>query len=103
MLEVSEIASLVQEQADDQAILIFGAAVNEDMEDEIAITVIATGFSEGADSKIDYSSFDNKVPRKVVTDEGLEGTETTLEKLFEEHEDDEEDDSKFDIPTFLSN
>lgn len=103
MLEVSEIASLVQEQADDQAILIFGAAVNEDMEDEIAITVIATGFSEGADSKIDYSNFDNKVPRKVVTDEGLEGTETTLEKLFEEHEDDEEDDSKFDIPTFLSN
>ena len=38
-----------------------------------------------------------------MTDEGLEGTETTLEKLFEEHEDDEEDDSKFDIPTFLSN
>ena len=103
MLEVSEIASLVQEQADDQAILIFGAAVNEEMEDEIAITVIATGFSEGADNKIDYSSFDNKVPRKVVTDEGLEGTETTLEKLFEDHEGDEEDDSKFDIPTFLSN
>ena len=103
MLEVSEIASLVQEQADDQAILIFGAAVNEEREDEIAITVIATGFSEGADNKIDYSSFDNKVPRKVVTDEGLEGTETTLEKLFEDHEGDEEDDSKFDIPTFLSN
>ena len=103
MLEVSEIASLVQEQADEQAILIFGAAVNEDMEDEIAITVIATGFNEGADNTIDYSNFNNKVPRKVVTDEGLEGTETTLEKLFEEHEDDEEDDSKFDIPTFLSN
>ena len=33
--------------ADDDAILIFGAAVSEDMEDEIAITVIATGFSEG--------------------------------------------------------
>lgn len=103
MLEVSEIASLVQEQADEQAILIFGAAVNEDMEDEIAITVIATGFNEGADNTIDYSNFNNKVPRKVVTDEGLGGTETTLEKLFEEHEDDEEDDSKFDIPTFLSN
>lgn len=104
MLEVSEIASLVQEQADEQAILIFGAAVNEDMEDEIAITVIATGFNEGADNTIDYSNFNNKVSRKVVTDEGLEGTETTLEKLFEEHEDDEEDDdSKFDIPTFLSN
>ena len=43
MLEVSEIASLVEEQADRDCILIFGAAVDEEMKDEIAITVIATG------------------------------------------------------------
>ena len=47
MLEINEVASMVEEKADDDAILIFGAAVSEDMEDEIAITVIATGFSEG--------------------------------------------------------
>ncbi|MBR5229862.1 MAG: cell division protein FtsZ, partial [Firmicutes bacterium] len=50
MLEASEMASLVQEQADKDCILIFGAAVNEDMEDEVAITVIATGFDEGLDA-----------------------------------------------------
>ena len=47
MLEVSEIAGLVEEQADRDCILIFGAAVDEAMEDEIAITVIATGFARG--------------------------------------------------------
>lgn len=47
MLEVNEIASMVEEQADREAILIFGAAVSEEMNDEIAITVIATGFGEG--------------------------------------------------------
>ena len=50
MLEVSEIAGMVEEQADRDCILIFGAAVNEDMEDEIAITVIATGFDEGLEN-----------------------------------------------------
>ena len=51
MLEVSEIAGMVEEQADRDCILIFGAAVNEEMEDEIAITVIATGFGEGLEKE----------------------------------------------------
>ena len=33
MLEINEVASMVEEKADDDAILIFGAAVSEDMED----------------------------------------------------------------------
>ena len=50
MLEVSEIAGMVEEKADRDCILIFGAAVNEEMQDEIAITVIATGFDEGLEN-----------------------------------------------------
>ena len=67
MLEVNEIASMVEEQADREAILIFGAAVSEEMNDEIAITVIATGFGEGLDSvPLNYSNFGRK-PQEVVT------------------------------------
>lgn len=51
MLEVSQLATLVQEQADEDCILIFGAAVDESMEDEIAVTVIATGFDEGLETR----------------------------------------------------
>ena len=56
MLEVSEIASLVEEQADRDCILIFGAAVDEEMKDEIAITVIATGFDAAGAAAI-FDSF----------------------------------------------
>jgi len=42
---VSEAATLIQEEADENANIIFGAVVDESLEDEIRITVIATGFA----------------------------------------------------------
>jgi cell division protein FtsZ len=44
--EVNEAATLIQEEADDDANIIFGAVIDESMGDEIRITVIATGFGE---------------------------------------------------------
>ncbi len=44
--EVDEAATLIQEEADEEANIIFGAVVDEKIEDEIRITVIATGFPE---------------------------------------------------------
>jgi cell division protein FtsZ len=44
--EVNEAATLVQEEADDDANIIFGAVIDESMGDELRITVIATGFGE---------------------------------------------------------
>jgi cell division protein FtsZ len=46
--EVNEAASLIQEEADDDANIIFGAVIDESMGDEVRITVIATGFGEPA-------------------------------------------------------
>jgi len=44
--EVNEAASMIQEEAHDDANIIFGAVIDESMADEIRITVIATGFGE---------------------------------------------------------
>ena len=44
--EVEIAANLVQEAADPNALIIFGATFDESMEDEICVTVIATGFDE---------------------------------------------------------
>src|SRR5262245_3635200 len=44
--EVNEAATLVQEEADEDANIIFGAVIDESMGDEVRITVIATGFGE---------------------------------------------------------
>src|ERR1041384_545189 len=42
--EVNEAATLIQEEADEEANIIFGAVIDESMGDEVRITVIATGF-----------------------------------------------------------
>ncbi len=44
--EVNEAASLVQEEADEDANIIFGAVIDETLDEELLITVIATGFGE---------------------------------------------------------
>ena len=44
--EVEDAANLVQEAAHPDANIIFGAAFDESLEDEIRVTVIATGFEE---------------------------------------------------------
>jgi len=46
--EVNEAATLIQEEADQDANIIFGAVIDESMGDEVRITVIATGFGEPA-------------------------------------------------------
>ncbi|MBQ3557786.1 MAG: cell division protein FtsZ [Oscillospiraceae bacterium] len=46
--EVETAANLVQEAAHPDANIIFGAAFDPDLEDEIRVTVIATGFDEAA-------------------------------------------------------
>ena len=119
MLEVNEIASLVEEQADQDCILIFGAAVNEEMQDEVAITVIATGFDEGLEipgkhsEPVDGES--KKTGEKTMglngasgsehrdifgSIEGMEGMEVTLQDILEKEEK-EEGPSRFEIPSFL--
>ena len=118
MLEVSEIAGMVEEKADRDCILIFGAAVNEEMEDEIAITVIATGFDEGLegekagdkdDKKEEKPSvgLDGRTPEEAAPQEeemvfgqveGLTGTERTLQDILSSEE---EGTTKFEIPDFL--
>ncbi|ABZ84621.1 cell division protein ftsz [Heliomicrobium modesticaldum Ice1] len=44
MLEVNEAAEIVTEVADPEANIIFGAVIDDSMEDEVRVTVIATGF-----------------------------------------------------------
>lgn len=46
LLEITEAAEIVQEAADPDANIIFGAVIDENLKDEIRITVIATGFEK---------------------------------------------------------
>ena len=46
LYEVNEAASLIQEEAHEDANIIFGAVIDDAMSDEIRVTVIATGFGD---------------------------------------------------------
>jgi len=46
LYEVNEASSLIQEEAHEDASIIFGTVIDPNMEDEIRITVIATGFDD---------------------------------------------------------
>lgn len=48
--EVNEAATLIQEEADEEANIIFGAVIDEGMGEDLSITVIATGFGESESS-----------------------------------------------------
>src|ERR1041384_4167184 len=129
--EVNEAASMIQEEAHDEANIIFGAVIDENMTDEIRITVIATGFGEVKEEKkptpaaaptpsTNVSSIANAAQknRKVVNlgtivddldtptwqrkKAGSEEIETvTLGKTNFEFSGNQDEDDKYDIPTFL--
>lgn len=46
LLDVNEAATLITQSADEEANVIFGAGIDENMGDEVRITVIATGFEK---------------------------------------------------------
>lgn len=46
MYEVSEAAKVITESVDSDAKIIFGAVINEEMQNDLKVTVVATGFSE---------------------------------------------------------
>ena len=48
LFEVNEAMSIIHDQADQDANIIFGAVLDERLEDEMKITVIATGFDKAA-------------------------------------------------------
>jgi len=108
LYEVNEASTLIQEQSHEDADIIFGAVINDAMNGELRVTVIATGFSNGAEEvkygPMDVSSLttpfkkirkeDYDIPayiRKDYTD----GEVIRLDKILPE------DDDGYDIPAFL--
>lgn len=112
MLEVNEVASLISEKANDDAIMIFGASVDANAGDEMTITVIATGFED--DYRPTYKPASRPAPqqaaekqqsKEIIMDNGLSAREVSLADLFEGEPEgpteEDSDDSGFGIPQFL--
>ena len=84
--EVETAADLVQQAAHPDANIIFGATFDETMEDEIRVTVIATGFDEGA-GKMKLEPFTTaraKVEEQAQAAAPAEGEEVAAQPVAEE-------------------
>jgi len=96
MAEVEEASKIITEHADADANIIFGATINENMVDQLKITVIATGFDE---SKIKLQRMIQRTTPFPVS-KPVAGSEETSEKIEEEIPTDEIED-EYEIPAFL--
>lgn len=60
MLEVTDAADLIAKDCDEDAIIIFGTSIREDMESSIKVIVVATGFEETSKkNRVIEQQFDN--------------------------------------------
>lgn len=109
LAEVHEAASLVQEEADEEANIIFGTVIDESLGDELKVTVVATGFEAGVADSIWRGS---RKTIKLVGRDDLEkpaflravqtrGPERIEDLPVIDKESEVEPLEEFEIPTFL--
>ncbi|CAM3186425.1 cell division protein FtsZ [Sporolactobacillus spathodeae] len=112
LYEVNEAADIVATAADEEVNMIFGSVIREELEDEIVVTVIATGFDEEVHTghEADVSS------RRRISPQQKEETASTVAPDARKPKENavhvqparrthsfSEDDETLDIPTFLRN
>ena len=98
MLEVNDAADLVAKEADEDAIIIFGTSVKDDMENEVRVTVIATGFEDDYDKVKDPTKGLNSGSKEEKNSVEIEETVEEIKK-----ETDYKPENDFPIPDFLKN
>jgi cell division protein FtsZ len=125
MFEIDEAAKAITEAADPKANIIFGAIVDEAMQGEVKITVIATGFdSDIDDSDSDQSKSSSGMQTTSLggftsnsSSEGMVGRTQSRpasplesqreepkpkpEEKPEEEDDDDDDDDELEVPAFI--
>ncbi|MEE8329165.1 MAG: cell division protein FtsZ [Thermodesulfovibrionia bacterium] len=91
--EINEAACLIRDAAHEDANIIFGSVIDPDLDDEVVVTVIATGFEDK--QRTTMPSYDRWRPSREIV--SLKGSEKILSKdrIAAFREDD------LDVPTFM--
>lgn len=102
LFEVNEAAEVIRNAASPDSNIIFGAVIDESMNDKIKVTIIATGFKEESFERQILSkekSEPAKTSKSIFSEP--EKKETRTGKLLPEDFKSMDDDDYLDIPTFL--
>ena len=109
LMEVNEAAMLIQKNAHDDAHIIFGSVIDNSMEGQMRVTVIATGFEKQAQQEQPKQMLLKKVVntdveepmRMAVGDNSFQHLKGLASEIKEENPDSTNAPVNFDIPTFL--
>jgi cell division protein FtsZ len=107
LMEINEASMMVQENAHEDAHIIFGAVIDHQMEGQMRVTVIATGFDNPEASPVEERPALKKVvggePHMEIDEEksSYKHLKTLASSIKEENQDPGNLNANFDIPTFL--
>jgi len=113
MYEINEAAKIITGAADDDAKVIFGAVIDEEMKDEVKITVVATGFEGKSRMNEPVSLKTESVSRLAQAEERQSvfferATEhsgnkraVSLEENTLDADEEEEEEEELEIPAFI--
>jgi cell division protein FtsZ len=95
LFEVNDAATVIHEVAHPEANIIFGAVIDDEMGDEVRVTVIAAGFERWDDGR--------KKPERSSSLSKVLGDDVDVADVFAEADDDplDDGDDDFDVPSFL--
>lgn len=101
LFEVQEAAEIVSSASDPEVNMIFGSVINDDLNDELVVTVIATGFSEAGNRQVKPAFTRQAAPTR--SEDKAEGTvaPSPVNEAPRREVDAASDD--LDIPAFLRN
>src|SRR5690625_4699141 len=100
LFEVQEAADLVTAAADDEVNVIFGNVINENLNEEVVVTVIATGFDEAKQAKKTSVRQVKSTPQQQQPKGFQQKQNESFDETAATFDHDEE---TLDIPTFLRN
>ncbi|GAK14519.1 cell division protein FtsZ [Geomicrobium sp. JSM 1781026] len=107
LFEVHEAAEIVSDASDPEVNMIFGSVINENLKEEIVVTVIATGFDDQTEKKHRQQKTRGTAPKRqqtVQSNESERPSQSNRQSSYEEppQQSQTEEDS-LDIPAFLRN
>ena len=90
LFEVEEAAEVIRTAANTDINTIFGAVINENLTDEVIVTVIATGFDKA-----------NKEPLYNNVQSGVNTRRSREQEVIDVDDDDSSDDGEYEYPPFM--
>ncbi|MDP4120074.1 MAG: cell division protein FtsZ [Bacillota bacterium] len=96
--EIDSASSMITDKADADANIIWGAVIDESLDDEMCVTVIATGFSSKDPGKMSSSSKDST----VLNSSSSKNASATSDKKTPQKSDDDDDDTFYDIMSIFN-